>query len=124
MNIFSLLGGILIVLSPNAMKLIIKMSVNLLSKLKLFKTLNEKLNIINKFIDEYSYSINLFVKNKKALYLSVILTIAQLTVFFSVSSCIYRAFNLNEETYIIHIIIASYFIYVNFSCSNTGKCWG
>ena len=50
MNIFSLLGGILIVLSPNAMKLIIKMSVNLLSKLKLFKTLNEKLNIINKFI--------------------------------------------------------------------------
>ena len=45
MNIFSLLGGILIVLSPNAMKLIIKMSVNLLSKLKLFKTLNEKLNI-------------------------------------------------------------------------------
>ena len=49
MNIFSLLGGILIVLSPNAMKLIIKMSVNLLSKLKLFKTLNEKLNIINKF---------------------------------------------------------------------------
>ena len=81
MNIFSLLGGILIVLSPNAMKLIIKMSVNLLSKLKLFKTLNEKLNIINKFIDEYSYSINLFVKNKKALYLSVILTIAQLTVF-------------------------------------------
>lgn len=64
MNIFSLLGGILIVLSPNAMKLIIKMSVNLLSKLKLFKTLNEKLNIINKFIDEYSYSINLFVKNK------------------------------------------------------------
>ena len=123
MNIFSLLGGILIVLSPNAMKLIIKMSVNLLSKLKLFKTLNEKLNIINKFIDEYSYSINLFVKNKKALYLSVILTIAQLTVFFSVSYCIYRAFNLNEETYIIHIIIASYFIYVNFSCSNTGKCW-
>ena len=69
MNIFSLLGGILIVLSPNAMKLIIKMSVNLLSKLKLFKTLNEKLNIINKFIDEYSYSINLFVKNKKALYM-------------------------------------------------------
>ena len=50
MNIFSLLGGILIVLSPNAMKLIIKMSVNLLSKLKLFKTLNEKLNIINNFI--------------------------------------------------------------------------
>ena len=60
---------ILIVLSPNAMKLIIKMSVNLLSKLKLFKTLNEKLNIINKFIDEYSYSINLFVKNNTTLYI-------------------------------------------------------
>ena len=34
---------------------------NLLSKLNILKTLNEKLNIINKFIDEYSYSINLFI---------------------------------------------------------------
>ena len=118
MNIFSLLGGILIVLSPNAMKLIIKMSVNLLSKLKLFKTLNEKLNIINKFIDEYSYSINLFVKNKKALYLSVILTIAQLTVFFSVSYCIYRAFNLNEETY-IYILSLQAILYMSISAVPT-----
>ena len=118
MNIFSLLGGILIVLSPNAMKLIIKRSVNLLSKLKLFKTLNEKLNIINKFIDEYSYSINLFVKNKKALYLSVILTIAQLTVFFSVSYCIYRAFNLNEETY-IYILSLQAILYMSISAVPT-----
>ena len=91
---------------------------NLLSKLKLFKTLNEKLNIINKFIDEYSYSINLFVKNKKALYLSVILTIAQLTVFFSVSYCIYRAFNLNEETY-IYILSLQAILYMSISAVPT-----
>ena len=123
MNIVSLLGGMLIVLTPNTMKIIVKVIVNILYRLNIFKSLNKKIHTINKFIDEYSYSINLFVKNKKALYLSVILTIAQLTVFFSVSYCIYRAFNLNEETY-IYILSLQAILYMSiFSCSNTGKCW-
>lgn len=114
MNIVSLLGVILIVLSPNTMKLIIKITVNLLSKLKIFKTLNEKLDIINEFIDEYNYSINLFIKNKKALFISIILTIVQLTVFFSVSYCIYRAFNLNELTY-VYILSLQAILYMSIS---------
>lgn len=114
MNIVSLLGCILLALSPNTIKLIIKNIFNLLSKLNIFKTLNEKLNIINKFIDEYSYSINLFIKNKKALFISILLTIVQLTVFFSVSYCIYRAFNLNKLTY-IYILSLQVFLYISIS---------
>lgn len=111
MNIVSLLGCILLALSPNTIKFIVKKIFNLLSKLNIFKTLNEKLNIINKFIDEYSYSINLFIKNKKALFISILLTIVQLTVFFSVSYCIYRAFNLNKLTY-IYILSLQVFLYI------------
>lgn len=114
MNIVSLLGCILLALSPNTIKLIVKKIFNLLSKLNIFKTLNEKLNIINKFIDEYSYSINLFIKNKKALFISILLTIVQLTVFFSVSYCIYRAFNLNKLTY-IYILSLQVFLYISIS---------
>ena len=83
MNVVSLLGGILIVLSPNTMKNIIKIGVNILCKLKIFKSLDKKIYTINKFIDEYSYSIKLFIKDKKALCFSIILTIIQLTIFFS-----------------------------------------
>lgn len=114
MNIVSLLGCILLALSPNTIKLIIQNIFNLLSKLNIFKTLNEKLNIINKFIDEYSYSINLFIKNKKALFISILLTIVQLTVFFSVSYCIYRAFNLNKLTY-VYILSLQVFLYISIS---------
>lgn len=114
MNIVSLLGCILLALSPNTIKFIVKKIFNLLSKLNIFKTLNEKLNIINKFIDEYSYSINLFIKNKKALFISILLTIVQLTVFFSVSYCIYRAFNLNKLTY-IYILSLQVFLYISIS---------
>lgn len=114
MNIVSLLGCILLALSPNTIKLIVKKIFNLLSKLNIFKTLNEKLNIINKFIDEYSYSINLFIKNKKALFISILLTIVQLTVFFSVSYCIYRAFNLNKLTY-VYILSLQVFLYISIS---------
>lgn len=114
MNIVSLLGCILLALSPNTIKFIVKKIFNLLSKLNIFKTLNEKLNIINKFIDEYSYSINLFIKNKKALFISILLTIVQLTVFFSVSYCIYRAFNLNKLTY-VYILSLQVFLYISIS---------
>ena len=85
MNIVSLVGGMLIVLTPNTMKIIVKVIVNILYRLNIFKSLNKKIHTINKFIDEYSYSIKLFIKNKKALCLSIILTIIQLTVFFSIS---------------------------------------
>ena len=114
MNIVSLLGCILLALSPNTIKFIVKKIFNLLSKLNIFKTLNEKLSIINKFVDEYSYSINLFIKNKKALFISILLTIVQLTVFFSVSYCIYRAFNLNKLTY-IYILSLQVFLYISIS---------
>ena len=114
MNIVSLLGGMLIVLTPNTMKIIVKVIVNILYRLNIFKSLNKKIHTINKFIDEYSYSIKLFIKNKKALWLSIILTIIQLTVFFSISYCVYKAFNLNGLS-IFEVLSLQVFLYMSVS---------
>ena len=114
MNIVSLLGGMLIVLTPNTMKIIVKVIVNILYRLNIFKSLNKKIHTINKFIDEYSYSIKLFIKNKKALFLSIILTIIKLTVFFSISYCVYKAFNLNGLS-IFEVLSLQVFLYMSVS---------
>lgn len=114
MNIVSLLGGMLIVLSPNTMKIIVKVIVNILYRLKIFKSLNKKIHTINRFINEYSYSIKLFIKNKKALCLSIILTIIQLTVFFSISYCVYKAFNLNGLS-LFKVLALQVFLYMSVS---------
>lgn len=114
MNIVSLLGGMLIVLTPNTMKIIVKVIVNTLYRLNIFKSLNKKIHTINKFIDEYSYSIKLFIKNKKALCLSIILTIIQLTVFFSISYCVYKAFNLNGLS-LFEVLSLQVFLYMSVS---------
>ena len=114
MNIVSLLGGMLILLTPNTMKIIVKVIVNILYRLNIFKSLNKKIHTINKFIDEYSYSIKLFIKNKKALFLSIILTIIQLTVFFSISYCVYKAFNLNGLS-LFEVLSLQVFLYMSVS---------
>lgn len=114
MNIVSLLGGMLIILTPNTMKIIVKVIVNILYRLNIFKSLNKKIHTINKFIDEYSYSIKLFIKNKKALCLSIILTIIQLTVFFSISYCVYKAFNLNGLS-LFEVLSLQVFLYMSVS---------
>ena len=48
MNIVSLLGGMLIVLTPNTMKIIVKVIVNILYRLNIFKSLNKKIHTINR----------------------------------------------------------------------------
>ena len=113
-NIISLLGGMMIVLSPNAMKKIVFILSNILYKVKIFKSLHNKIPTINKFIDDYSYSIKLFIKDKKSLFISVLLTIVQLTIFFSISYCVYKAFNLNGISF-YHIFTLQVFLYMSVS---------
>lgn len=113
-NIISLLGGMMIVLSPNAMKKIIFIISDILYKTKLFKSLHKKIPDINIFIDDYSYSIKTFIKDKKSLFISVILTIIQLTIYFSISYCVYKAFNLNGISF-YHIFTLQVFLYMSVS---------
>lgn len=113
-NIITLIGGMLIVLSPNTMKQLIKFIFKILYKLNIFSSLNRRQSNINKFIDDYSFSIKAFIKNKKILFISIILTVIQLTVFFSISYCIYKAFNLNGLKF-YNILALQVFLYMSVS---------
>ncbi|MGL4910833.1 MAG: lysylphosphatidylglycerol synthase transmembrane domain-containing protein [Romboutsia sp.] len=111
MNIFMIFTGMLIVCSPKKIKLIVNFIINLISKFKLFKNIKYKKSLINMYIDEYSYSIRIFIKDKKALFSSIILTIIQLTVFFSIAYCVYKAFNLTGQSY-LNILTLQVFLYM------------
>lgn len=111
MNVVMLVGGILIVLSPNKIKIITSYILDKLSRFKLFKKLASKKDMINEYIDEYNYSVKIFMKNKKNLVLSLILTGIQLAVYFSITYCIYKAFNLNGLSY-WYLLTLQIFLYM------------
>lgn len=114
MNISMLLGGLLIVFSPKQVKMIAEILINFLSKFKAFKFLDSKRDRINHYIDDYNYSIKIFIKNVKVLVLSILLTILQLIAYFSIVYCVYKASNLKGVSY-IHIMTLQVFLYMAIS---------
>lgn len=113
-NAFTVIVSIMVVYNPELIKKVSKWGLNLLVKLKLFKFLETKGEKVEKFADEYSKAVNIFIKNKKALLTTIILTFIQLTVYFSISFWVYKAFNLNGYTYMYMITLQS-FLYMAIS---------
>ena len=66
---------------------------------------------INKFIDEYSISVKFFMTNKKLLFKTTVLTVIQLTAYFSISYWIYRSFNLNQN-HLVYLITLQTLLYM------------
>lgn len=111
MNIIMIGLGFFIVYNPNKTKKIVNIIIKFSKKFKLLKFIEKRELEINKFIDEYNYSINLFIKDKKSLIVSLILTIVQLTIYFSVTFCIYKALRFSGETYIT-LLTLQVFLYM------------
>ncbi|MGL5753274.1 MAG: lysylphosphatidylglycerol synthase transmembrane domain-containing protein, partial [Paraclostridium sp.] len=111
MNIIMLCIGFLIVYSPNKTKKIMKVTISLLKKIKMFKFVEKKEVELEKFIDEYNYSINAFIKDKRALIKSMALTVIQLSMYFSIAFCIYKALRLTGDSY-WHILTLQVFLYM------------
>lgn len=99
-NIFTFIVGFLAIINTKKIKKISHKAVDYLIRFKLFKFFINKSDNIDVFIDEYIYSIKFFMKNKKLLISTVILTIMQLSCYFSISYWIYKAFNLNGYSFI------------------------
>ncbi|MGL5314409.1 MAG: lysylphosphatidylglycerol synthase transmembrane domain-containing protein, partial [Peptostreptococcaceae bacterium] len=66
-NIGTLLVGILIIFNPAKMKELSSKIINKLCKLNLFKSLTNKKERIDTYIDEFHKSVMIFVKDKKSL---------------------------------------------------------
>lgn len=113
-NIVTLLFGILIMFSPLKMKTLTGKIINILSKYNLFKSLKNKRESIDTYIDEFHKSTIMFTKDKKALICSIITTFIQLTIFFSITFCIYKTFNLSKVTYIT-LLTLQVFLYMSVS---------
>lgn len=111
MNIIMLGFGFFIVYNPNKTKKIVNLIIKFSKKFKILKFIEKKEYEINKFIDEYNYSIKLFIKDKKTLIKSIILTVIQLTMYFSIAFCIYKALRFSGETYIT-LLTLQVFLYM------------
>ncbi len=111
MNTVMLSFGFLIIYSPKKTKVIINFMFDVLKKLKIFKSLEKKRMNINDFIEEYYYSVMLFLKDKKMLIKALFYTFIQLSLYFSVAYCIYRALGLNGVSY-GHMLTLQGFLYM------------
>lgn len=111
MNILTLSFGMLIIYSPKKTKTIVNLALNILKKIKIFKGLENKQENVNKFIDEYNYSIKLFLNDKKSLIKSLVFTVIQLTLYFSIAYCIYKSLSLSSQSY-RQMLILQAFLYM------------
>lgn len=107
-NIVSLSFGMLILYSPQKTKKLLNFLLNFCYRLKIVKNIKDKKQVLNEFIDDYNYSIKIFLKNKRALIKSLLLTLIQLTIYFSIAYCIYRALNLSSKSYINMLALQSF----------------
>lgn len=114
MNLFTIFMALLVILNPVKVKQYIRIIINYLCRFKLFKFIDGKIDNIESFIDDYSESIQFFIKNKKLMITTTILTIVQISFYFSISFWIYKAFNLQGHTY-LNILTLQVLLYMAIS---------
>ncbi|MGL5694440.1 MAG: lysylphosphatidylglycerol synthase transmembrane domain-containing protein [Peptostreptococcaceae bacterium] len=114
MNLFTILMAFLVILNPSKVKQIFNIFANFICKFKLFKRFESKIDGVGNFIDEYSESIQFFIKNKKLMISSILLTVVQISFYFSISFWIYKAFNLEGHTY-LNILTLQVLLYMAIS---------
>ena len=113
-NLFTFIIGFLAIVNTHKVKIISHKIVNNLIKFKLFKFLRNKHHKIDKFIDEYTESIKFFLRDKKVLISSVILTIIQISAYFSIAFWIYKAFDLDGHGF-IYLLTLQVYLYMAIS---------
>ena len=113
-NLFTFIIAFLSILNTPKIKRWCHKFVAYLVKFKLFKFLKIKEDRIDTFIDEYTEAIKFFMKNKKLLIITVILTVIQIACYFSVAYWIYKAFNLNGYSF-IYLMTLQVYLYMAIS---------
>lgn len=107
-NLLTFIIGFLAIINTPKIKEICHKVAGYLLRFKIFKFLQSKEEQIDLFIEEYTESIKFFMKNKKLLFITVLLTIIQITCYFSVTYWIYKAFNLNGYSFMYLLTLQVY----------------
>ena len=108
MNLVSIIGGLLIVLNPSFMKKLSDVIINFLGRFRLFRFLRGKNDRAHHYINDFNKSILMYITDKKSLFITLVLTVLQLSVYFSISFFIYKASRLSGVGFIdifVHQII-------------------
>ena len=113
-NVATFIIGFIAIVNTSKLKEFSHRLINFLIKFKIFKFLQNKHQDVDKFIEEYTESIKFFLKNKKVLVKSIVLTIMQISAYFSVAFWIYRAFNLDGHGF-MYLLTLQVYLYMAIS---------
>ena len=80
-----------------------------LSKIHIIKNVDEKLNLLKVSIDNFNNQFKIIKKEKSVVLKATIITIIQLTAFFTVAYSVYRSLGFNSNMY-INILCAQAFL--------------
>ncbi len=111
-NIFMIFGIWLISVKPRAVGYIAGFIAEFLSRYKIIKNLDKTKNNIDKFIDEYDFSIKKMKSNKSLTLKMFFLTFVQITLFFSITYFVYKSLGLSGSS-IFEIIYLQAFLYMS-----------
>lgn len=106
-NLIVLVGIILLFYKPEWVKVIVLYVYKLLYKINIIKDLNKYVERLDKAMDEYLLSIERIKESRKKSFMLLILTMVQLTFYFSITYFVYLALGLNEATFVDIIAIQS-----------------
>ncbi len=106
-NLIVLVGIILLFYKPEWVKIIVLYVYKLLYKINIIKDLNKYVERLDKAMDEYLLSIERIKGSRKKSFMLLILSMVQLTFYFSITYFVYLALGLNEATYVDIIAIQS-----------------
>jgi uncharacterized protein (TIRG00374 family) len=118
MNVFILATTVFVLYSPEKLRSIVRIVENLIIKIKLFKGYKSRGVKLDKFIDDYNFAVKLMLKDTKSILYSIVLTIIQITVYFSIPYFIYKSFELSGYSYIYLLKLQS-FLYMAVSAIPT-----
>lgn len=107
LNLAVLIGIILLFYKPNCIKPIVLFFYKLLNKLNIMKDMDKYVERLDRAMLEYLSSIEKVKEEKSKNIISLVLTMIQLTFYFSITYFVYLALGLNEATFIDIIAIQS-----------------
>lgn len=100
---------ILVAVNKNVAYSILKSIYTIFSKMHIIKNLDEKLEKLKLSVDNFHERFKLMKKEKSVIILTSIITIIQLTAFYTIAYTVYRSFGLNGKVY-INILCAQAFL--------------
>ena len=99
-NVICISLYVMIFISSDLLKKIIVKGIGFLHRIKLIRHKQRKIDKITELIDDYEKGTKFIIKNPKLLIVTLIITVVQRVLLFSIPFIIYKYFGLNDLSYL------------------------